>query len=398
MVKRMFFFKDGSCFEYDPRPGTDRVVKGPMPIGTRFKGLNASFASGIDAAVNWGDGFVYLFKGNEYWKYDALGDRAATAIPTKIAAGWTTFPPSFAAGVDAAFNSGEGKAYFFKGDEYLRYHVANDRVDAPDPGTSPYPRKISGPNGWRGLPASFASGIDAAVSAGDGKIYFFKDEAYVRLTFASRTVDQVRPPYPLPINPAWSGIPSAVDAGLEWIEAGSATLQITLNPSGCQRVQGPGIGEAALGQAFTMDAVFSSSGYPKLCGCAEYRQFVRGSFTINGVRQQRFLPDPAGGPPIELLPMPAPGAADDNFREDGNTGTVRHYGHRDAGADPNGKYDRPDQRSGCRYTGKDAPLVSALAGSRVEVDLEFRGVIIDVCAGNEVLVEKFWPVRCSEVL
>jgi hypothetical protein len=55
--------------------GTDRVVKGPTPIGTRFKGLNASFASKIDAAVNWGNGFVYLLKDDEYRKYDPLTDR-----------------------------------------------------------------------------------------------------------------------------------------------------------------------------------------------------------------------------------------------------------------------------------------------------------------------------------
>jgi hypothetical protein len=397
MVKRIYFFKDGLCFQYDPRPGTDRVVKGPTPIGVPFKGLSASFASKIDAAVNWGDGFVYLFKGDQYWKYDALRDRTETPAPRKISDGWRTFPPAFAAGIDAAFNSGEGKAYFFKGDQYLRYNIGTDAVDAPDPGTSPYPRKLADPNGWRGLPASFNAGIDAAVNAGDGKIYFFKSTQYVRLTFDQRSVDQIDPPYPYAISPIWAGLPPTVDAGVEWIQAGSATLDITVVPV-CQKVMGADGLSAGIGQAFKMSGSFASTGYPSLCGCAEYRQFVRGSHVVGGRRIVLFLPNPAGGPDIPMLPKPAPGAADDNFREDGNRGPVRHYGHRNAGVDPNGPYDQPDQRSGCRYSGKDAPIVTGMIGQSVSIDVDFRGLIIDVHADNEVLVEKKWTVNCSDVL
>jgi hypothetical protein len=183
MVKRMYFFKSDSCFEYDPRPSTDRVVK-TATIARRFKGLDAEFAKGITAAVNWGDDFVFLFRGNACWNYDALADHAATPAPTMIAAQWPTFPASFTTGIDAAFNSGTGKAYFFKGRQYLRYDIAGHRVDTPDPGTSAYPRDIGDPNGWRGLPSTSESGLDAAVFGGDGKIYFFKDSQYVRLTFA----------------------------------------------------------------------------------------------------------------------------------------------------------------------------------------------------------------------
>ena len=83
MVQRVYTFKDGLWFQYAPRPGTDRVIKPPTPIGTRFKGLNATFAARIDAAVNWGDGFVYLFNGDEYWKYDALRDRTTHRRPER---------------------------------------------------------------------------------------------------------------------------------------------------------------------------------------------------------------------------------------------------------------------------------------------------------------------------
>jgi len=56
-----------------------------------------------------------------------------------------------------------------------------------------------------------------------------------------------------------------------------------------------------------------------------------------------------------------------------------------------------DQRSGCRYDGIDSPIFSGAVGDRVEIALEFRGVIIDVAAGDEVLVEKTWKIVCSAV-
>jgi hypothetical protein len=398
MVKRIYFFKGDSYFEYDPRPGTDRVVKGPISIDTRFKGLkDSAFAGGIKAAVNWGDGFVYLFRGDEYWKYDALSDRADTPKPRKISDGWPTLPASFQTGIDAAFNSGTGRAYFFKGNEYLRYHIGDDRVDAPDPGTSPYPRDISDPNGWHGLTSAFNAGIDAAAFGGDGKIYFFKGPDYARLDFASRTVDVVSPAYPLSIATMWSGLPATIDAAVEWIEAGSATLKIDF-PGTCQSLRNvSGIGDAVLGNTFTIEASFAATGHPIVCGSAEYRQFVQGSHFLDGKRVIELLPDPAGGPGIPMPPRPAPGAPD-NFIEDGNKGTVLHYGHRHDPADPKGKYTNPDQRSGCRYEGSDTPIVNGRVGQSASVDLDFRGVIIDVNADDEVLVEKRWRVACFGVL
>lgn len=397
MVKRIFFFRGPACFEYDPRPGTDEVVAGPTALGTRFRGLNATFSAGIDAAVNWGDGFVYLFKDSQYYKFDALANRTTQPNPRPIADGWPTFPAAFADRIDAAFNAGNGKAYFFSGNQYLRYDVGTDRVDAPDPGTAAYPRAISDPNGWRGLTPGFESGLDAAVNAGDGKLYFFKDGEYARLTFATRTVDSVAPPYPVAISPAWSGITAPVDCAVEWIQAGAATLVVEQNAS-CQKAPPNDDGLAALGRAFKMTARFSSTGYPSVCGAAEYRQFVRGAMTLDGADRSPELPDPAGGPPRKLKPRPPGPPSDANFQEDGARGKVRHYGHRAAPPDRFGAYTRPDQRAGCNYDGLDAPLQQGFPGQRVVIDLDFRGVIIDVAAGGELIEEKRWTVFCQDVL
>ena len=313
-------------------------------------------------------------------------------------------PPSFKTKIDAAFNSGTGKAYLFRASEYVRYDLKNNRVDAPDPGTPPYPRGIGHPNGWHGLTPTFQAGIDAAVFAGDGKIYFFKGTEYARLTFATRTVDTISPPYPLSISLMWPGLPPTLDAGVEWIQAGAAALKVT--QLGCQHVTGVVIGQAMLAGRFTMVASIVSTGHPSVCGCAEYRQFVRGSHIRNGVRETVMLPNPTGGPEIELLPRP-PGASDENFREDGHRGTVLHYGHRKDAPDPLGIYGNfnaagtaliPDQRNGCIYSGVDTPNIFGPVRQTVTFDLDFLGLIIDVAAGDEVLAKDKWTVTCSGVL
>ena len=61
--------------------------------------------------------------------------------------------------------------YFFKGNQYVR--LTGVEVD---PG---YPEAL--PGGWRGLPAAWWSGIDAAVFRA-GHTYFFKGNQYVRFT------------------------------------------------------------------------------------------------------------------------------------------------------------------------------------------------------------------------
>jgi hypothetical protein len=373
------------------------VVQGPAALAARFPGVDASFAAGVDAAINWGDGFVYLFRGSRYFKFDALANQTTDAQPREITDGWPTFPPAFAAGIDAAFNAGNDRAYFFSGGEYLRYRVTDDRVDDPDPGTNPYPRAIADPNGWHGLPASFQAGLDAAVNAGDGKLYFFKDDQYVRLSYATRSVDALSPPYPYLIVPFWTGVPPFLDCAVEWIEAGGATLDVRRSATCLKNTDATGI--VALGDPFRVFAQFSSTGYPSVCGAAEYRQFVRGEMTKNGVDVSPPLVDPAGGPPRAMLGHPPDRSSIANFQEDGRPGdTPPFFGHRSAPPDPDGSYDQPDQRSGCRYQGRDTPIVQGSSDDLVDVDLDFRGVIIDVAAGDEVIAEQRWTVRCVDVL
>ena len=103
-----------------------------------------------------------------------VADGVDAGYPKTIASGWPGLPASFQQGIDAAlWRESNGKIYFFKGSQYVRFSNVSDGVDAG------YPKPIAG--NWNGLPASFTSGIDAALMREDNhKIYFFKGRRYVR--------------------------------------------------------------------------------------------------------------------------------------------------------------------------------------------------------------------------
>jgi hypothetical protein len=98
------------------------------------------FSAGIDAVVLWNNGKAYFFRGSEYIRYDVAADRADEGYPRPIAENW---PGVFAEDIDAAVLWDNGKAYFFRGSEYVRYDVTTDQADEG------YPRPIAG--NWPGV-------------------------------------------------------------------------------------------------------------------------------------------------------------------------------------------------------------------------------------------------------
>ncbi len=198
MGTKVFFFTASSYARYDR--GNDRVDDGyPLPIAGNWSGLNeAGFGSNITAAVNWGNGKVFFFHNDQYVRYDIVNDSVDDGYPLPIAGNWPGFSDEgFAGGIDTAINInwGNGKAYFFHNDQYLRYDIASDKVD------SGYPLPITG--NWPGFSdVGFASGIDAAINWGNGKVFFFHNDQYVRYDIANDSVDAG---YPLPIAGNWPG-------------------------------------------------------------------------------------------------------------------------------------------------------------------------------------------------
>jgi hypothetical protein len=73
------------------------------------------------------------------------------------------------------------------------------------------------------------------------------------------------------------------------------------------------------------------------------------------------------------------------------------YGHRGT---PNGNSefnDRylPERDGGCQYRGHDSPNPGIdTFGGPVELDVDFRGLVIDAANGNEVIATKDWRVKC----
>ncbi|TWT44101.1 hypothetical protein RAS1_05080 [Phycisphaerae bacterium RAS1] len=159
-------------------------------------------------------------------------------------------------------------------------------------------------------------------------------------------------------------------------------FNVPANRSGCVNNPLPS-GNRRVGESFNMNADFQNN-----CDCCEYRQYVRGSFTYNGNNLPHTL---CVGETLHAV----------NWQEDGvqDGATCRRYGHRDTtvigdlGA--NDVYDMPNRATGCRYRGFDFPGLSEVpAGDTYDVNLEFRGEIIDTCNANRVVRTNTWTVRC----
>ena len=200
MGTKVYFFKGSKYLRYDR--GAETTDDGyPLDIADHWPGFReAGFGTGIDAALNLEGGKVFVFRGPRYLRYDTESGQVDAGYPLPIAGQWPGFAEAgFADGIDAAVNWGNGKAYVFRGSRYLRYDIALDKVDDG----FPLPIGLH----WPGFAAAgFADGIDAAVNWGDGKVYFFRRDSYLRYDIADDRVDDG---YPLPISGFWPGFGEA---------------------------------------------------------------------------------------------------------------------------------------------------------------------------------------------
>jgi len=199
-MTKTYFFKDHQYQRHTigegPDPGYPRELSNWHPF----------LADGVDAAVNWGivnkKHKIYFFKGSQYLRW-AVGEGADSGYP-KPSSNWGSF---FASGLDAAVNwgivNGKPKAYFFKGSQYLRWTIG----EGADSG---YPRPLSN---WHPF---LANGIDAAVNLGkvNGKprVYFVKGTDYLRWTIGQGADSG----YPQPLSNLGSFLADGVDAAVNW--------------------------------------------------------------------------------------------------------------------------------------------------------------------------------------
>jgi hypothetical protein len=188
---KAYLFNGPQYFRYNPK--ADRVDPGyPAAIAGNWPGFPPDFQAGIDAEIVWSRQKVYFFKGDQYLRYDIATDRVDPGYPLAIAGHW---PGLWTSNIDAGVVWPNGKAYFFRGSQYIRYDIATDKAD---PG---YPAAIQ--DGWPGFPPSFAAGVDDAVVWNNGKAYFFKGSEYIRYDIAA---DKTDAGYPQPIAGSWKGL------------------------------------------------------------------------------------------------------------------------------------------------------------------------------------------------
>jgi hypothetical protein len=175
---KVYFFRGTRYLRYDWT--LDRLDQRPAPLSAW--NLPSPFSSGVDAAVNGLGSYLgraYFFRGGQYVRYDWASNTVGP--PTSLAA-WH-LPAPFLDGVDAAINgygAREGKTFFFRDKQYATYDWATDTTTAPRPLTD-----------WN-LVGMFANGIHAGVNgegAYAGKAYLFRGAHYQRYDWATSRPD-----------------------------------------------------------------------------------------------------------------------------------------------------------------------------------------------------------------
>ena len=400
--KRVYFFRDDQYLRYDSRADTVDNNFFPADIAPAWTGLaNSGFDTGFDAVLNGGNGFIYFFKEDQYLRYDPR--RELVDIPARpISQGWPALATfGFDSDLDTCLYYRDNKVLFFQEDKYLRYNMSDDTVDQG------YQKSISA--GWSNIGQPFTNGIDATVNFGEGKAYFFAEDQYIRINIAANAVD---PNYPLDIAQQWPAlVPAGYTVDLtdtvEWPYCEVELFDVQLDPLGCQEIHlNPGelFPQMRAQREFAMVARFTAQTHPADCRCGEYRQLVRGDFRLDGQRLDQVMGNPDGGPSLHLLARPPAGAANDNFLEDSlqKSTTVANlrYGHRDelpGNPDITDRY-LPERATGCEYRGFDFPFLDGRPGQDYVIDLDFCGLVVDLCnrtAGKpEELGRKTWTVTC----
>ena len=198
-MTKAYFLRGDSYLRYDVE--TDAIDGGyPKPIAVGWTGLaDAGFGHDIDTVLDVGDGKACLFKDDAFVRVDQTTNRVDGEVQP-IADVWTGLADAgFTGSFDASVNWGNGKAYFFRGDQYIRYDLASAQADEG------YPLPIA--DNWPGLgDAGFADGLDAAVNWGNGSVYFFRGDQYLRYDVGTDAADAG---YPLPVAEAWPGFDEA---------------------------------------------------------------------------------------------------------------------------------------------------------------------------------------------
>ena len=241
-MSQVYFLIGGDLVTYGV--AEDAVTSSTTPITDVWTGLPEQFHDGLDAALNWGDGKAYFFRGSEYVRVD-IATGAVETEARSIAEFWNGMADvGFDSDLHAAVNYGNGTVYFFKGESYASYGVTSDKVE----GTGAIADWQLSPGG------ELDGGIDAVVNYGDGQLYFFLNDQYVRYdTAAGAVATEIRT-----VGEFWTGMD---DAGFT---SGFTGSWCAANPSAASTPSGGGTttgsaDPAALVSGADIDAYFTAT-------------------------------------------------------------------------------------------------------------------------------------------
>jgi len=92
--------------------------------------------------VAWPDGFFYFFKGIEFVRCPA-NTHVADHAPRPISSAFPGVIEVFPFGIDAAVVWSSTKAYFFKGEQYVRYTIGSGVDDGYPKGLSAFSPELA---------------------------------------------------------------------------------------------------------------------------------------------------------------------------------------------------------------------------------------------------------------
>lgn len=213
--RRSFLINDDQAYIYDMEQ--DKAIHGPMAVrdlGLGFDRIDAGIR--IEALA-----LLYVFSGTQYKIIDmhtrefkfgemsrpikATGKELspnASMLERIIAAtssmfNFSSFPNMPFSSIDSAFSYND-KLYFFNGSQYARFDLI-DETNGIYGLKDGYPYPIAGL--WKGVEYPDIAGIISANNP--KKVYFFKDNDYLRYDMEKDNVD---PDYPMNTQRNWSGV------------------------------------------------------------------------------------------------------------------------------------------------------------------------------------------------
>lgn len=154
--------------------GYPKNIASALPSELGLTQLPEKFEYDLDAIFRGGENNYNFFKGADY--FNSASGRVQSVAETLQRATIPFFPDTENRSIDAAFVSPNGKFYLFKGEQFLRYD--NPEQEYADEG---YPKPIK--DHWGDIPIHFETGFDSGFVF-EGKTYFVKDEAYIRYSDA----------------------------------------------------------------------------------------------------------------------------------------------------------------------------------------------------------------------